>query len=203
MPEIRRVLGIDPGFDRAGFGVIDQRGSNQVWVHHSCLQTSPKDSFETRLCQLRDETARIIQQFQPVCVSIEELFFSNNAKTAIKVGMARGVIFLAVADAHLPIVEITPNQVKQGITGWGGADKKQVQEMVQRLLKLKEVPKPDDAADALAIAMVGGLVWRPGSCFLESLDRAEKDICEGRTREIKSFSELRSSSGRGKPMRLP
>jgi crossover junction endodeoxyribonuclease RuvC len=91
-------------------------------------------------------------------VVIEQLFFSNNAKTAIRVGMARGVIFLAVADQKLPIVELTPNQVKQGLAGWGGADKKQIQFMVARLLKMKELPQPDDAADALAIALVGGLL---------------------------------------------
>lgn len=157
---IFRVLGIDPGFDRCGFGVIDARGGEPTWVHHSCLQTSAKDEFATRLRQLRDETVRVIREFQPNGVVVEKLFFQTNVKTALDVGMARGVIMLAIADAGLPLVEITPNQVKQGVAGWGNADKKQLQMMVQRLLKLEGVPKPDDAADALAIAMVGALLFR-------------------------------------------
>lgn len=155
-----RVLGIDPGFDRCGFGVIDARGGESAWVHHSCLQTSAKDDFATRLRQLRDETARVIKEFQPSGVAVEKLFFQTNVSTAIDVGMARGVILLAIADAGLPTVEVTPNQVKQGVAGWGNADKKQLQMMVQRLLKLKEMPKPDDAADALAIAVVGALLFK-------------------------------------------
>jgi crossover junction endodeoxyribonuclease RuvC len=150
-----RVLGIDPGFDRTGFGVVEQRGSKLVWVYHGCLQTSAKDPFPLRLQQVRDATAEVLKEFKPDVVVVEDLFFQSNAKTAIKVGMARGVIFLAIADAKARIIELTPNQVKQGITGWGGADKKQVQEMVQRLLNLKRIPKSDDAADALAIAIVG------------------------------------------------
>ncbi|HEU0051193.1 MAG TPA: crossover junction endodeoxyribonuclease RuvC [Patescibacteria group bacterium] len=155
-----RVLGIDPGFDRVGFGVIDQRGNDANWVHHSCLQTLKTDDFATRLQQTHKETIRIIKEFQPACVAVEQLFFQTNVKTAIKVGMARGVILLAIADAHLPLVELTPNQVKQGMTGWGGAEKSGIQEMVKRFLRLKEIPKPDDAADALAIAVVGGLIFR-------------------------------------------
>ena len=161
-----RVLGIDPGFDRCGFGVVDMRGSEGAWIHHSCLQTKSTDTFEYRLQQLRDAVSAVINEFKPHGVAIEQLFFSNNAKTAIKVGMARGVIFLAVADLKMPIVELTPNQVKQGLAGWGGADKKQMQSMVARFLKLKEVPKPDDAADALAIALVGGLLL-PGMMRLK------------------------------------
>lgn len=157
MSTVLRVLGIDPGFDRTGFGVIDQVGSQPTWVHHSCLQTSQKSSFEERLCQTRDGVSEVIKTFQPQVVIVESLFFQTNAKTAIKVGMARGVIFVAIADYKLPIIEITPNQVKQGIAGWGNAGKDAVGQMVVRLLKLKELPTPDDAADALAIAIVGGL----------------------------------------------
>lgn len=154
-----RVLGIDPGFDRTGFGVIDQKGSDATWIHHSCLQTDKGDDFSVRLQQLRDEVQSVIKKYKPDCVAVESLFFQSNAKTAIKVGMARGVIFLAIVDAGIPVVEVTPNQIKQGITGWGAAGKKGVQEMVKRFLKLKEIPKPDDAADALAIAIVGGLMY--------------------------------------------
>ncbi len=153
-----RILGIDPGFDRVGFGVVDQIGSESVWIFHACLQTKAKDEFGRRLQQVRDAIKKVIDMYQPQVVVVEHLFFSNNAKTAIKVGMARGVTLLAIADAKLPLVELTPNQVKQGIAGWGNADKEQVQEMVKRVLKLKTIPKPDDAADALALAIVGGLV---------------------------------------------
>ena len=160
MPTNLRILGIDPGFDRLGFGVIQQTGSKIACLNYSCLQTSAKDDFTERLKELRDEIARVIKKYQPEVVAIEHLFFQTNVKTAIKVGMARGVILLAIADAGLPLVELTPNQVKQGITGYGAADKKQIQRMVQRLLNLKELPKPDDAADALAIAIVGAGVYR-------------------------------------------
>jgi crossover junction endodeoxyribonuclease RuvC len=160
MTGTKRILGIDPGFDRTGFGVVDMRGSDAVWVHHECLQTSADDDFAQRLQHVRNKLHEVIDIYKPSAVAIEQLFFQSNAKTAIKVGMARGVMFLVLADAGLPIVEMTPNQVKNGLTGWGNADKKQVQEMVKRFLKLTDIPRPDDAADALAIAIVGGLMAR-------------------------------------------
>jgi len=155
-----RVLGIDPGFDRMGFGVVDHTGSKMTYMGHGCIQTSAKDEFTFRLQQLRDGLHQIILEHKPSCVAIEQLFFQTNAKTAIKVGMARGVIVLVAADAGLPIVDVTPAQVKLGLTGWGGADKKQIQQMVQRVLSLEEIPKPDDAADALAMAIVGGSLFK-------------------------------------------
>ena len=150
-----RVLGIDPGFDRTGFGIIEKTGATLAWVYHGCLQTNKGVDFPFRLRQVRDAVCKTLDHFKPEIVVIEQLFFQNNAKSAIKVGMARGVIVLAVADAGIPLIELTPNQIKQSMTGWGGAEKKQVQEMVRRTLNLKEVPKPDDAADALAMAIVG------------------------------------------------
>ncbi len=150
-----RILGIDPGFDRTGWGVIEDVGGRLSFVDCGCIQTSADDSYEKRLQDVRDGMRDLVETHKPDAVSIEQLFFQTNAKTAIKVGMARGVAVLAVADAGLPIVEPTPNQVKSGTTGNGSADKKQVQEMVIRLLKLATIPKPDDAADALAIAIVG------------------------------------------------
>jgi crossover junction endodeoxyribonuclease RuvC len=152
---LMRVLGIDPGFDRNGFGVVDDNGGKLVHIAHGVLQTSKDDSFMTRLRQVRDNVAGLIEQHKPDCVAVEKLFFQTNAKTAINVGMARGVVLLVIADAGIKLVEPTPNQVKQGTAGHGSADKKQVQEMVKRLLKLDAIPKPDDAADALAIAIVG------------------------------------------------
>ncbi len=155
-----RILGIDPGFGRTGIGVVETHGSDATYVAHSVIETPKEDDFSTRLLSLRDELRRVIENHKPDVAVVESLFFSNNAKTAMKVGMARGVVLLTVAETKIPLVELTPNQVKQGIAGWGGADKRQVQEMVARLLHLKEIPKPDDAADALALAIVGGLVAR-------------------------------------------
>jgi crossover junction endodeoxyribonuclease RuvC len=150
-----RLLGIDPGFDRTGWGVVEDVGGKLTYIACGCIQTSTKDIFEKRLQTVRDGLAEIIKTYQPEAVSMEQLFFQTNAKTAIKVGMARGVAALVVADAGLKLIEPTPNQVKSGTTGQGNADKKQVQDMVVRLLKLGAIPKPDDATDALAIAIVG------------------------------------------------
>ena len=155
-----RILGIDPGFDRMGLGVVDHTGSRLIWVFHGCKKTNVKDDFQERLKTIRDELARVIKKYKPDIAAVEQLFFQTNAKTAMKVGMARGVILLTLADAELPIVEMTPQQLKQGMTGWGAAPKKQIQEMVKRLLHLKEIPKPDDAADALGIAIVGATMFK-------------------------------------------
>jgi len=150
-----RVLGIDPGFDRNGFGIVDDKSGKLIHIEHGVLQTSKDDDFLYRLKQVRDHVVSLIEKYQPDVVAVEKLFFQSNAKTAINVGMTRGVVLLTIADAGIKLVEPTPNQVKQGTTGYGTADKKQVQEMVKRLLKLDVIPKPDDAADALAIAIVG------------------------------------------------
>ncbi len=154
------VLGIDPGFDRLGFGVIRDEGGKSTWIEHGCTTTEKTASFSERVAEMRDELVSLLYRTKPNLVVVEELFFQTNAKTAMKVGMARGVILLSIHDAGIPLVEITPNQVKQGMTGYGKADKKQIQEMVQRVLKLPKKPTPDDAADALALAIVGVTVWR-------------------------------------------
>lgn len=154
-----RILGIDPGFDRTGWGVIEDTGGKLSYVGCGCIQTSADDSYEKRLQAVRDGLAELIRTQKPDVGSIEQLFFQTNVKTALKVGMARGVAILVMADAGLPFVEPTPNQVKSGTTGQGNAEKRQVQDMVVRLLKLPSIPKPDDAADALAIAIVGGTIF--------------------------------------------
>jgi crossover junction endodeoxyribonuclease RuvC len=154
-----RILGVDPGFGRTGLGVVDVTGSEASYVWHSVIETMPEEQFVDRIIAVRNDLLEAIRRFQPQVAAVESLFFQANAKTAMKVGMARGVILLTLADAGLPIIEVTPNQVKQGIAGWGNADKKQVQSMVQRLLHLPSPPQ-DDAADALALAIVGGLVHR-------------------------------------------
>lgn len=159
MPSLR-VLGVDPGFGRTGLGVVDIESGQAVHVWHSVIETSPESAFIERLVVVRNDLQEAVRRFAPKVACVESLFFQTNAKTAMKVGMARGVIMLTLADLGLPVVEATPSQVKQGIAGWGNADKKQVQDMVARLLHLASVPKPDDAADALALAIVGGLLYR-------------------------------------------
>lgn len=151
-----RLLGIDPGFDRTGIGLVDHAGGKMAWVWHGCIQTSAKDSLSVRLLQVRNGLKEVLERAKPDAAVVERLFFQKNVTTALDVGMARGIVLVALADADVPLIELTPNQVKQGIAGYGAADKKQVQAMVQRLLKLTEIPKPDDAADALALAIVGG-----------------------------------------------
>ncbi|HPN15094.1 MAG TPA: crossover junction endodeoxyribonuclease RuvC [bacterium] len=160
LSSVKIVLGIDPGFGRTGIGVIEIKGSDTVYLYHDCISTAASLPFAERLRIIRDEINLVIEKFKPDVVAIEKLFFQTNVKTAIDVGMARGVIILCVGDACLPMVELTPNEVKQAIAGYGNADKKQMQSMVARLLGLKEVPKPDDAADALAIAMAGAGVYK-------------------------------------------
>jgi crossover junction endodeoxyribonuclease RuvC len=154
-----KILGIDPGFGRLGWGLIESEGSKLRHVGHGCLETPASDAFMERLRTARDYVRDLVAEHKPDAVAVEQLFFQTNAKTAINVGMARGVILLAIADAGVPLVELTPNQVKQGVAGHGQADKKQVEQMVMRLLSLKEPPKPDDAADALAIAIVGAVAY--------------------------------------------
>lgn len=165
-----RILGIDPGFGRTGLGIVDMAGGDATHVWHEVIETSKEDDFSSRLVAVRNDVAEAMRRFSPQCAAVESLFFQTNARTAMKVGMARGVILLAVADAGLPIIELTPNQVKQGIAGYGAADKKQVLRMVMRLLKLKAEPKLDDASDALALAIVGGLAYRSSPLTKGELD---------------------------------
>jgi crossover junction endodeoxyribonuclease RuvC len=157
MPRLR-VLGIDPGFGRTGLGVIDLEHGEPAHVWHSVIETPPDQPFAHRLAAVRNDVTECVRRFGPSAACVEALFFQTNAKTAMKVGMARGVILLALADLDIPVIEVTPNQVKHGIAGWGGADKEQVGGMVVRLLKLTRPPTSDDAADALALAIVGAYV---------------------------------------------
>jgi crossover junction endodeoxyribonuclease RuvC len=157
------ILGVDPGFGRTGLGVVRLHGSKMEHIWHSCIETPADAPFTERLQTVRNDLTEAVRRFSPDVASVEHLFFQSNVKTAIKVGMARGVILLALADAKLPTVELTPNEIKQTVAGHGAADKKQIQFMVTRLLSLKEVPKPDDAADALAIAIAGGLTYQTQS----------------------------------------
>jgi len=150
------ILGIDPGYDRIGWGGIIQEGSDWQVVNYGCIETSSKDLFVERLAQLHKEVVKIIKKYKPTRMSVEDLFFFKNLKTAIKVGQARGVILLTAVQNKLEVDEFTPLQVKQAITGYGRAEKKQMQKMVQTILNLKQPIKSDDAADALAVALCAG-----------------------------------------------
>ncbi|MBQ1396614.1 MAG: crossover junction endodeoxyribonuclease RuvC [Eubacterium sp.] len=151
-----RILGIDPGYAIMGWGVLDMVGNHFSVVDYGSITTDAGTEMPIRLQHLYSELSAIIARYQPEEAAIEELFFNNNAKTVILVGEARGVAVLACANGGLPISEYTPLQIKQALVGYGRADKKQVQAMVKAILNLKEVPKPDDTADAVAAAICHG-----------------------------------------------
>jgi crossover junction endodeoxyribonuclease RuvC len=148
-----RVLGIDPGIAIVGFGFIDKMGHKLVPVQYGSIQTEAHTDTSERLMIIYDAIGQLIDKYKPDAVAIEKLFFNRNVTTALTVGQARGVLMLAAVQKGLPIAEYTPLQVKQAIVGYGKAEKKQVQEMVRMFLHLQAVPKPDDVADALAIAI--------------------------------------------------
>ncbi|GGG83496.1 crossover junction endodeoxyribonuclease RuvC [Paenibacillus radicis (ex Gao et al. 2016)] len=148
-----RVLGIDPGIAIAGFGFIDKVGHKLTPVQYGCIQTAAGTPSQERLLQVYDSAVALIDKYKPDAVAIEKLFFNRNVTTAFDVGQARGVIILAAAQRGLPVSEYTPLQVKQAVVGYGKAEKRQVQEMVKMFLKLSAIPKPDDVADALAVAI--------------------------------------------------
>ncbi|MCL2838919.1 MAG: crossover junction endodeoxyribonuclease RuvC [Oscillospiraceae bacterium] len=148
-----RVLGIDPGFAIVGYGVVDYVGNKFSVVDYGAVMTKAGENIFDRLKVIYDEVAQIIERVNPDCVAIEELFFNTNTKTAITVAEARGILIIAALNAGVPVFEYTPLQVKQAVTGYGRADKNQVQQMIKVILNLEKVPKPDDVADALAIAI--------------------------------------------------
>lgn len=148
-----RVLGFDPGTATTGYGVVESRGSRLTHVAHGILSTPPNTHFASRLRVLYEGCAELIALHRPDAVAIEKLYFVQNITTGIAVAQARGVIALAAAQAELPIGEYTPLEVKNAVTGYGKAAKHQVQEMVKILLNLETIPKPDDAADGLALAI--------------------------------------------------
>ena len=151
-----KILGIDPGYAILGWGVIEMRGNKFIPINYGAVTTKAGMDMTSRLKVLYSSLMNIIADEQPDVASIEELFFNTNTKTAIMVGQARGVAILACANSGLPVYEYTPLQIKQGLVGYGRAEKKQVQEMVKTILSLKSVPKPDDTADALAAAICCG-----------------------------------------------
>ncbi|MCL2111892.1 MAG: crossover junction endodeoxyribonuclease RuvC [Clostridiales bacterium] len=148
-----RILGVDPGYAILGWGVVDYRGSRHRLAGYGVIETRKDEAQPQRLKQVYSGLAQIIEQYRPDVCAVEELFFNSNQKTAIKVGEARGAAIVACANAGLGVYEYTPLQIKQALTGYGRAEKHQVQEMVRQILGLERAPRPDDAADAVAAAI--------------------------------------------------
>lgn len=183
-----RVLGIDPGTAIVGYGIIDfEKGKYNV-IDYGCIYTEKDILMEQRLCEIYAQLTEIIKKYQPEYMAVEELFYFKNNKTVISVGQARGVILLCGQQNSVKIQGYTPLQVKIGVTGYGKAEKKQVQLMVQKFLNMKEIPKPDDAADALAIAFThinslnsgisGGLSTKVSTKVLPKMKLSAKEYRE-------------------------
>ena len=148
-----RVLGLDPGTATTGYGVVDRKGSRLAHIAHGIISTPPDLHYAKRLRLIFEEAGALIEQYRPDAVAIEKIYFSQNVTTGISVAQARGVLSLAASLANLPIAEFSPLEVKNAVVGYGKATKRQVQEMVKILLNLDDLPKPDDAADAIALAI--------------------------------------------------
>ena len=154
------ILGIDPGIERTGWGVLEVQGAKNNVKNYGCILTSKETTVAERLEQIYNELIKILNEYKPQALSIEELFFNTNVSSALIVGQARGVIHLAATQHKLPIAIYTPFQVKMAVTGYGRAHKKQVGQMVKTILHLTETPKPDDTADALAIALAHAFSYK-------------------------------------------
>lgn len=148
-----RILGIDPGNAIMGYGILDYSGNRFTPVDYGCLRSTAGVPQHLRLQKLYNELNNLLQKYKPGCLAVEELFFNRNTKTALVVGQARGIVLLAAAEAGIEVYEYTPLQVKQAAVGRGRAEKGQVQYMVKIILNLPEIPRPDDVADALAVAI--------------------------------------------------
>ncbi len=148
-----KILGIDPGTTMIGIGLIDYQNKKMSLLGYDCLRTGQKETTGERLENLFNQLTKFIKKHRPDMVAVEDIFFFKNVKTAVAVSQARGVILLAAAKQKIKTCEYTPLQIKQAITGYGRAEKRQVQQMIKTILKLKEAPQPDDAADALACAI--------------------------------------------------
>lgn len=158
------ILGIDPGFATTGYAFIAEKNKQMEVLDYGVIETSAKQEFSDRLKYIHQALTTLIKKSRPDAICVEQLYFAKNVKTALNVGQARGVILLTAILNKLPLYEFTPLQVKQAVCGYGQAEKCQVQSMVKNILKLKEIPKPDDAADALAIALT----------YLQSKDYLDK-----------------------------
>lgn len=150
-----RILGLDPGTGRLGYAVIDSAGGKVTCRACGCVETPPRGSPGLRLREVRDAVQHLLERFRPEQAVLERLYFSKNVRTAMAVAEARGMLLTLLADARVPVLEVSPQEVKSGVTGKGNAPKAQVQRMVTMIFRLDKPPHPDDAADALAIAYAG------------------------------------------------
>lgn len=148
-----RIIGIDPGYAITGYGIVDYIGNKFKVIHYGAIRTSEKETIAMRLLKLSLELEDLLSLYKPDVLTVEELFFNKNISTAITVGQGRGVVIVTAAKFGLKVYEYTPLQVKQAVTGYGRAEKTQVQHMVKAILNLEQIPKPDDIADALAISI--------------------------------------------------
>lgn len=148
-----RVLGIDPGYALMGWGVVEENSGRMRLVNYGCVETRAGEPMQHRLRTLQLGVRDLVEMYQPDDVAFEELFFARNVTTALMVGAARGAAIISATEYTENLYEYTPMQIKQAVTGYGKADKKQVQQMVKLLLNMKEIPRPDDAADAIACAI--------------------------------------------------
>lgn len=161
-----RILGIDPGIGRTGWGIIDKTKNTPLPIAYGCFETASTLPVPNRLLLIHQKMSSLLLEYNPDAVAIEELFFNTNAKTAFAVGQARGVILLSAAEQNKPIAIYTPLQVKIAVAGYGRAEKEQIGKMVKQLLKLDTAPAPDDTADALAIALTHAFSFRKATDFL-------------------------------------
>ncbi len=150
------ILGIDPGIATVGFGVIRTEKNEHKMIQYGVISTPAGRRLSARLLQIATDLEQLIEMFRPDAIAVEELFFNTNVKTGISVAHGRGVILMVAEKCGVPLYEYTPLQVKQGVVGYGRAEKMQVMKMTQRLLRLEKIPRPDDAADALAVALCHG-----------------------------------------------
>ena len=157
------ILGIDPGFAITGYGVLRYEGNKFKIIDYGAITSPSKMEFSSRLKKIHDELNIIIDKYKPDAMSIEELFFNKNIKTALNVAHGRGVALLSAACSNIQIFEYTPLQVKQAVTGYGRADKSQMEQMVKAILNLESIPKPDDVSDALAVAICHGHSYKMGN----------------------------------------
>ncbi len=180
-----RIFGIDPGSDRTGYGCVETDGGRHRLVACGAISAPARDAFPQRLARIHRELTSLLSSCRPDCVAVENLFYASNARSALKLGHARGVAILAAVEAGCPIVEYTPAEVKRAIVGYGRAEKHQVQQMIKLLLGLARVPSPHDAADALAVAI----------CHLHSTPAytviGDQGLAPGRDRRLKSWRQYR------------
>ena len=177
-----RIIGIDPGYAIVGYGVLDYDKARFSVVNYGAVTTAAGTSFDRRIMEIYDDMCTVLDMFKPDCMSIEKLYFTNNKTTGIDVAQARGVILLAAVQRNIEIYEYAPLQVKQAVVGYGRAEKRQVQEMVKNILDLKEIPKPDDTADAVALAICHG--HSSGSQLSKLIAQAESKDDKARGRII-------------------